>query len=265
LIAAKANIDRVHIVKCIRTDGKDRQFLLGEDLDMIEKAVAQVGDVALISIDPITAYMGSKLDSHKTVDVRNQLGPLKDLAEKIDVATSAITHPAKNPSQQAIDQFIGSQAFIAAARIGHVCIREVAGEENKETGRVLFANAKNNPHTIMPTLAYRIAEATVGQDEATRTSITAPYVVWDGVVEITANQAVQAASGGGKKDDAQKRAKALIEEMLGGLEPVAAKDIYAEGNKRGLSEDQIKRAKSKFGKTIIAEQTANGWTWRIEF
>jgi putative DNA primase/helicase len=265
LLAAKANIDRVHIFKCIRSDGKDRQFLLGEDLDMIEKAVAQVGEVALITIDPITAYMGGKIDSHKTVDVRNQLGPLKDLAEKVDVATSAITHPAKNPSQQAIDQFIGSQAFIAAARIGHVCIREVAGEENKETGRVLFANAKNNPHTIMPTLAYRIIEATVGQDEATRTSITAPHIVWDGVVDITANQAVQAASaanGGSKKDDGQKRAIALIEEMLGRQDAVAAKDIYAEGAKRGLSEDQIKRAKSKIS-SLVSEQTSDGWKWKI--
>jgi hypothetical protein len=130
----------------------------------------------------------------------------------------------------------------------------------------LFANAKNNPHTIMPTLAYRIAEATVGQDEATRTSITAPYVVWDGVVDITANQAVQAASGSGsKKDDGQKRAIALIEEMLGGSleeKAVAVKDIYAEGAKRGLSEDQIKRAK-KTVNSLVTEQTSDGWKWKI--
>jgi Bifunctional DNA primase/polymerase, N-terminal/AAA domain/Primase C terminal 2 (PriCT-2) len=93
LIAAGAILERVHILKCIRSDGKDRQFLLGEDLDTLAAAVNQTNDVALITIDPITAYMGGKIDSHKTTEVRSQLGPLKDFAEKVNVATSAITHP----------------------------------------------------------------------------------------------------------------------------------------------------------------------------
>jgi hypothetical protein len=115
-------------------------------------------------------------------------------------------------------------------------------------------------------LAYRIIEATVGQDEATRTSITAPHVVWDGAVAISADEAVRAtraASGGGsKKDDDQKRAQALIEEMLGSVEPVLVNDIYAKGKERGLSEDQLKRAKAKL-RDVVAKKTSNGWTWEM--
>jgi hypothetical protein len=80
LIAAGADLSRVHFLHCIREDEKKRQFLLAEDLDRIRRTVARIGDVGLITLDPITAYMGSKMDSHKVTEVRAQLGPLKDLA-----------------------------------------------------------------------------------------------------------------------------------------------------------------------------------------
>ena len=38
LIAAKADLDRVHFLKCIRKDNKDRMFLLGKDLEMPRQA-----------------------------------------------------------------------------------------------------------------------------------------------------------------------------------------------------------------------------------
>ena len=79
LIAAGANLERVHILKCIKADNRRRQFLLAEDLDELQRAIKQIGDVGLITIDPITAYMGGKMDSHKTTEVRSQLGPLQRL------------------------------------------------------------------------------------------------------------------------------------------------------------------------------------------
>ncbi|SHL14938.1 AAA family ATPase [Bradyrhizobium lablabi] len=263
LIAAGADLSRVHILKGIRSDGKDRQFLLGEDLKLLEGEVAEIGNVGLVTIDPITAYMG-KIDSHKTTDVRAQLGPLKDFAERMNVAVSTITHPAKSTSQKAIDQFIGSQAFIAAGRIGHVCIEEVTGEENEKTGRILYTNAKNNPHTKMPTLAFRIAETIIGQDPNTRNTIAAPRVVWDkDTVNITADEAVRAASGtsGGKKSDGQKQAQEFLKEILSKGERVPVKDILAAGNAHGFTKDQLRLAKEKLG-NIAVEQIREGWTWQ---
>jgi putative DNA primase/helicase len=130
LVVAGANRERVFILKKIRKDNKERMFLLSEDLDELAQMITKIGDVRLITIDPITAYMGHKLDSHRATDVRGQLGPLADLAERSDVALSAITHPPKHTTQRAIDHFIGSQAFIAAARIGHMSIEEVDEDEH---------------------------------------------------------------------------------------------------------------------------------------
>jgi putative DNA primase/helicase len=78
LIAAGANRDRVFVLRKIRKDNKERMFLLNEDLEELERIIKDTGDVRLITIDPITAYMGGgkNFDSHRATDVRGQLGPL---------------------------------------------------------------------------------------------------------------------------------------------------------------------------------------------
>jgi len=177
LMAARADLTKVHILKWIKSDGKNRQFLLNEDLDQLEKIAAEIGDVGMLTVDPITAYMGGKVDSHKATEVRSQLGPLKDWAERTGIAVSSITHPPKSGGQKAIDQFIGSQAFIAAGRIGHICVEEFEEDEDKNrkaTGRVLFANPKNNAHVKMDVLAFRVEQVFVENDHVTGIPIGKP-------------------------------------------------------------------------------------------
>jgi putative DNA primase/helicase len=265
LIAAHVDLKRVHIIKCIKTDQvTGKQFLLGEDLDMLEVAINKIKDVALVAIDPITAYMGGKIDSHKATEVRSQLGPLKDFSERMNVAVSAITHPAKSTSQRAIDQFIGSQAFIAAGRVGHVCIKEIEEEDGNETGRILFAHAKHNPSKKMPTLAFRVVEATVGQDEVSRLPITAPHVVWEkDAVDITADEAVRAAAGVGKQRGKQEAVQAFLRDILKDGKPVPQKIILAEAAKHGFTYEQLRTARLKLG--IVPEQLkgGGGWVWQL--
>jgi putative DNA primase/helicase len=267
LVAAGAVLERVFILKSVRQGGNNRQFLLGEDLDKLEKVVALVGDVGLITVDPITAYMGGRMDSHKSTEVRSQLGPLKDFAERLNIATSAITHPPKSAGQKAIDHFIGSQAFIAAGRIGHVCIEEMQedDDDNKTpTGRILFANAKNNTHVKMATLAYRVVAVPINQDPDTRNVITAPRVQWEAEpVDITADQAVAAALSFGKKKQEprgdQAKVQAFLSEILMGGQPVPQKHIEAEAAKRGFSSHQLRTAREKLH--IRPKKTAREWTW----
>ena len=110
LVAAGAALEMVHLLRRVRReDGTERMFLLGEDVDQLEREIRNLGDVGLVTIDPLTAYMGG-IDSHKATDVRGQLAPLQDLAERVNVAFSTITHPPKRSGTRGIDQFIGSQA-----------------------------------------------------------------------------------------------------------------------------------------------------------
>jgi hypothetical protein len=257
LVAAGANLSRVHIFKHIKRDKMLRGFLLAEDLNQLEKDVKRIGNVGLITIDPITAFMGGAIDGHKATEVRSQLGPLKDFAERLQVAVSTITHPAKNSSQKAIDQFIGSQAFIAAGRIGHVVVEEV-DEDGSPTGRCLFTNCKNNAGPKMPTLAYRIETTKVGRDDSTGEKIIAVRLAWDKApVDISADQAVAAA---GKKEDRGNEVRELLSQILA-HGPVAQKLVEEKIEKCAISPKRLRTAKEKMG--VVSEKIGGRWFWRL--
>jgi hypothetical protein len=258
--ASGANRDRVFILKKIRKDNKERMFLLNEDLEQLELMIRKIGDVWLTTMDPITAYMGGKIDSHRATDVRGQLGPLADLSERANVALSAITHPPKHSTQRAIDHFIGSQAFIAAARIGHMAIEEVDEDEHghrSPTGRSLFTNPKNNVSSKMPTLAYRIAEKQL------EGGITAAYVIWEDIVDITADQAVAAATMTKERGQQSSVILFLSDILANGPVPVAI--IEEHGAVRGFSKDQLFRARQKMGAVRFKEKGTleGGWFWAL--
>jgi AAA domain len=248
LMAAGADLERIHILKCIKTDKQHRQFLLAEDLVRLQWTITQVGNVGLVCIDPITAYMGGKMDSHKATEVRSQLGPLKDFSEHSNIALSAITHPAKNAGTKAIDHFIGSQAFVAAARVGHACFEEIEEDEDGEkypTGRILFTNVKHNAHRKMPTLAFRIESHFIYPEPFH--PIESSYVVWDDEpVDISADQAVAAARGKAKKEEASVEVKAFLCTMLdAGGGSCKQTDVAEQAEALGYSDKELRTAREK--------------------
>jgi hypothetical protein len=271
LMAAGADRERIYILKCIKTDESTRrQFLLGSDLFKLERAIKKIGDVGLVTIDPITAYMGSgKFDSHKATDVRSQLGPLKDFAERCGVAVSAITHPPKSAGPNALDHFIGSQAFIAAARIGHIIVDEV-DDDGRATGRKLFTNPKNNPGLRQPTLAYRISAIVI--DERNGVNIAAPRVTWEeGTVAVSADEALARAranrADGRDRGGEQRACQEFLKEFLGDGGRHLATDVEAEGERRGFTKRQVRRAKEKLRvRSEKDEGNPEGpWFWVLPF
>jgi putative DNA primase/helicase len=265
LQAAGANLAMVEQLKTIRRNNRDELFLLGEDLDQLEQMIRDLNDVGLVAIDPITAYMGhgKHFDSHRATDVRSQLMPLKELAERTNVAFSAVTHPPKNAGTQALDHFIGSQAFIAAARVGHLCLTEM--EETADgkiaTGRRLYANAKTNIAAMQPTLAYRIAVVETGHDAATGKPIVAPVIQWDGEVSISAAEAVAAARGKERRGSAREF---LLDILAGG--PVLTTIIVERGAARGFSYEQLRHAKTKLSVAAFKKRGAGRdapWMWAL--
>jgi hypothetical protein len=268
LRAAGADVSRVHILKFIKTDDNDRQFLLAEDLDRLEQTVKKIGDVGLITLDPVTAYMGGTMDSHKATEVRSQLGPLKDFSERTNIGLSTITHPAKNPGQNAINHFIGSQAFIGACRVGHLCIPEMAEDDDGEqyaTGRILFTTVRHSYSEPVPTLVYRkevVIVGTVGKGFEMQ-EIKAARVAWEGVIEITADAAAAAASG--KKPDQQPKVQAFLRAMLRGGKQVLEKEIKAAAEAKGFTDKQLRTAKEKLGVETEKEKgkMVGDWLWRL--
>ena len=158
----------------------------------------EIGGASLVIIDVIDSYMG-KTDTHRNAAVRGVLAPIKDLAARRRVAVLGLTHFSKDQSNRSpVLRFTGSIGFIGQARAGWVITPEV-DEEGEPTGRKLMVRAKGNLSPDPGGLAYRIETTTVGD------GIVAPRIVWDGVVNLTAAQALasrgrgQEAARGGRR------------------------------------------------------------------
>jgi putative DNA primase/helicase len=157
LIAAGANTDRIQIVAAAtQPDGTGRKtFSLKTDVDLLELKAKEIGDVRLIIVDPISAYMGGS-DGNGNVETRAVLEPLADMANRLRIAVVAVTHLNKGAgggNQSALNRFAGSIAFIAAARAAFAVI-----EDSDDENRRLLLQAKNNLGPKCKGLAFRMEQ-----------------------------------------------------------------------------------------------------------
>jgi hypothetical protein len=245
--AAGADLARVHVLQSVTDEGgKISTFNLQRDLDLLADHVRRIGDVAMVAIDPIAAYLGDNKDSHKASDVRGILSPMKDFAEEHGVAVVGLAHPSKSVDR-AMNAVGGSGAFVAASRATWLFVREVDGEGD-ETGRTLMLSIKNNLSGRRNNgLAYRIVGCDLGN------GITAPRVSWDHeLVTVTADQALAmsadaAGKGPGDGDGALSDAMKWIREEFLVKERIEAVELATWAKNAGIAERTLKRAREKLG------------------
>jgi RecA-family ATPase len=160
LKAAIADLSRVHILyeTVTSTDANaiERTINLKSDLAELSHTLAEIGNVALAMIDPITAYRGGT-DSHKNTEVRAVLAPPSALAEKHGMAVLCVSHLTKSSGTEAMMRVTGSLAFVAAARAAFL----VAKDKENEAHR-LFLPLKVNYGDDHGGLAYEIRSAQLG-------------------------------------------------------------------------------------------------------
>jgi putative DNA primase/helicase len=177
LTAAGADLKRVYFVQAaVAEEGKgQRMFNFQADLAKLKALIREIGDVVLLIIDPVTAYLG-KIDSHKNADVPAVLAPLGELAQEGNVAIASVTHFTKGTggaSTRAIDRIIGSIAFVAAPRTG---LTVIADPDNQD--RRLLLHVKNNISRSPQGIAFRLEQHIVGSDE--QGDFVGSCVAWEG-------------------------------------------------------------------------------------
>jgi hypothetical protein len=255
LIAAGANMERIHIVSAVLLpDGKGRRtFNLQADLALLEKKAREIGNVVLIIIDPISSYMG-KVDSHKNSEVRGALEPLSEMAERMKVAVLSITHFSKAGSgttNKALHRFIGSIAFVGAPRAAFAVIEDVDNE-----GRMLLLHAKNNMARKPQGLAYRLLQTIVGG------GIVASYVHWEDMpVTISADKALQATENTDRRGERGRAEEFLRERLAGG--PVSQPEVKVDAEGAGLAWATVRRAKDRLGIKPEKAGMDGGWLWGL--
>jgi putative DNA primase/helicase len=250
----------------VREAGKNRMFSLQTDLEMLRRKIDEVGDVILVLIDPISAYLGvGKVDSYRTTDVRAALGPLVDLAAELKIAIIGIMHFNKKLDiTNALLRISDSLAYGATARHVYGVINDA---ENK---RKLVVRAKNNlaeNTAAQTTLAFSFGVREVGTDPNTDKTIVAPCVIWEPqYVDVSATEAMQATIDN-KSPTARQDAKQFVLDILASG-PVKRTEIEETAEANGISRRTLMRAKRDL-KNVVARPVKSEkgvteyWVWEL--
>ena len=266
LLAAEADLGRVNIVSSVRTeDAGRRSFNLQADLELLERKIVEIGDVALVRVDPISSYLG-KTDSHKNAEVRGVLEPLSEMAERMRVAVLSVTHFSKAGAAnttKALHRFIGSIAFVGAPRMAFAVI-----DDPDDSARRLLLHAKNNLAAPPGGLAFRLKQTIVGDPGK---GIVASRVEWEPEhVTITADAALAAdtdSKSGGMKED---YAEFLRTALAGGPQKVKpdieqeARDAGLLGDRESISQSKpCRKAREQLGVITTKDGYQGHWTWSL--
>ena len=255
LAAAGADLTKVKILNSLVISHRDkkvqRTFNIAEDIAELTTLVRRYPDTRVLFIDPTNAFMGTSKenDSFRDSDVRAVLGPLKEWAEEHEVAVVLVTHFKKGGTGRALDQVMGSLAFVALARSSWAFLEE-KDAEGEPTGRKLLAKIKQNITAPVDALACHIEGVKLSN------GLTAPKIVWEDAVEGNADMIMSGGAGGQKL----AAAKAFL---LGTLAdgPVKASEVRAEAERSGISEKTLNRAKKVMG--IESVQRDGAWYWEV--
>ena len=245
LLAAGADTSRIHVVQGT-VDPRSKQtrlFSFDHDLSALKAKIDEIGDVTLVIVDPITAYMGLKVDSHQTSHVRSWLMPISAFAESLDCAVLIVAHFNKSSDgRSAVDRISGSAAWSQAARRVLFVVQD--GDR-----RVFLRGKTNLSRFDHGGFEFSIVPATVGDGIATT------RVKWGAPTDERADDLVRTERAG-----AIEAAEKWLRHRLSKA-PVGARLIVEEAAGQPFSWGTVKRAAKKLA--VVTTKTREGWIWRL--
>ncbi len=253
-IAAQADPSKLIVLEGIRGPGAGgtevERFYTLADIDQLRFAIRSEPDVALVVIDPASAYLGDT-DSHKNDQVRALLAPLAKLAEETNVAMILVTHMSKSGGGRAMYRAMGSLAFIAAARSAWLVLKD---KENP--ARRLFLPVKNNIGNDRDGLAYSLVD---------RDGCAA--VAWEATpIKTAVDDAIALSEDAhgrpGPEPEERDAAAAWLGEMLE-VGEVEVQQLRTEARKAGIAWRTLQRAKTSLKVRSHKSAYSGAWVWRL--
>jgi hypothetical protein len=248
LEACGADLDKVHFIETVNLckHGKkvQRLFSLQEDLDALSGELERMGDVKLVEIDPISAFLG-ECDSHVNAEVRGLMGPLAKLAAKYGTAFLGVSHLNKGGEGNALYRIMGSLAFVALARGTFLLTHD------KETPeRRLLLPIKNNLSKVRTGLAFSL----VGNENGL------PTLAWEeDAVDVTASDALAPSL----KENNESKLEAVRRWLKAELADSPAWEKTIEKNAKALSISikTLRRAKGELDIKSKKHPSSGKWAW----
>ncbi len=244
LIAAGADISRVHFITGSIIGGRTATFNPARDMDALLAAVNEIGDVQMLILDPMVSAITG--DSHKNTEVRKDMQPLVDWAADSGAAIFGITHLSKggkgaDPAQRVL----GSVAFVAVARVVMVAGKV---EGDAANNRRVLARSKSNIGPDGGGVEYRIDQIEVAS------GIHASRVIWGETVQGSAKDLLT--PGEESRGSALEAAQDFISKFLGD-DLVPSNSVWEAGQAAGHAIRTLRRAAKVLKVTL--KKTRDGW------
>ena len=230
---------------------RDQLSSILQHIDALSALVREMGDVRLIVIDPISAYMGGA-DSHVVADVRQALAPLQAMASELGPAVLMVSHLNKGGGAGgAMNRVSGSGAFVAVARSAWLVAKDPQDESQSQR---ILTPLKNNLGDDQTGFSYRVESWQSGDIASSR-------IVFDPEpVAVSADDLLQRSGPSGEDGSALTEAcEFLRQELEDGPKP--SKQVDASARDAGVSGASLKRARKELG--VKARKDGDG-RWHLE-
>jgi hypothetical protein len=219
------------------------------DVSRLEEMIATY-NAKLVVVDPLVAYLGARIDSHRDQDVRSALAPLVRMAERTGVAVVGIRHLNKASGTSPIYRGGGSIAIIGASRASFL----IAKDPDDPATRVFAPNKCNlSPDGLASRQFAVIAVAgPTGKD--------IPKIAWSGTSDRSARELLAQPQDEDERSAVDDADAFLRDALKDGPRPT--KDVKIQASAAGIAWRTISRAKEKAG--VVSRKSDFDGAWVLE-
>jgi hypothetical protein len=261
LIAAGADLSRVAFITddLVLPDGASRiaELVAGEEAE-------GGGKIAAVVIDPISAFLDRKTDSHNDASTRAALRPLAQVSMDGQFAVIAVGHLNKSRSNDPREKLMGSTAFRSAPRATIVFGWDP--DDPAGDSRVLVRDKANYaPHTARA-IRVRIEGCEAAQPTADGGVIEVPTsrAVMLDECSFTAAQVIRAGRPGEEDagDEKLREAVRFLEAALADG-PRPTREVKTAAEEASISKATLRRAREALAVTASKDGYQGAWSWRL--
>ena len=194
LEAVGADLERVEIAPDVTLD-----------VERLTVMCDELGDVRLITVDPIQAYLSASVNSWKGQDVRLALEPVRQFAADRQIAVVLIQHVNRRADGDPLSRIADSQGIPQLARSVMIWGPDPSDPEGDHGSHKVLSRVKANLARGTNTSAsFTIAE------KAVYGGIRAPYLIRGEDVHVTANDVIADQETRSAQDEAVEWLRSLL-------------------------------------------------------
>jgi putative DNA primase/helicase len=188
LVAAGADLSLIKIISKVSgiMEGKAyrRPFNLKDDMKLLEKALKENPDIALIALDPIASYYGDR-DSNADKDMRPIFEGLQQLCARTETAVLGIIHHNKKSDLDALQRISG------AGSMGNVTRAVWSFSRDPENKQEYFMSSAKNNNAPADLGGLKYSMVNVGVRLSSGQEDLKPRIEWLGATDMDANEVDQ--------------------------------------------------------------------------